>query len=58
LPGRFGITFSHVHRALLMARENVAQFVPHTRQLVVNVQHCTAGITKDGVHTFAHQRVQ
>src|ERR1700694_445787 len=56
--GRLAVAFRHVHCALLMPRQHMAQAWTDLGQLVVDVKHSAARISKDRVYTFPDERLQ
>jgi hypothetical protein len=54
LPVDAGIAFGHVHRALFVAHQNVPDVVL-LKYLVIDRQHCAAGIAKDHLDTLILQ---
>ena len=50
--GGTGVTVGCVGSALLVCREHMGDAVGILIQLSVKIQHCTAGITKNGIHAL------
>ena len=51
-PGGAGVTVRRVGSTLLMRREDMVDAVGVLVQLVVKIQHCTAGIPENGIHAL------
>ena len=54
-PRSARIAFGHVHCALLVPHEVVSDAIARAPQLIVNVQHRAARITKDRIYAFMHE---
>ena len=50
--GGTGVTVGCVGSALLVCREHMGDAVGILIQLIVKIQHCTAGIAKNGIHAL------
>ena len=53
--GDFGVAFRHVRRALLMARQNVAEVLFYFEQSVIDGERCAPGNPKDDLHALPFQ---